>query len=334
MLNIISRAAERKRLCGPFKVFSNLAKGLAKIKYPYVINRRLDSCRNLWIHDDTRALPIIGKLPPEIKVIIGPNLYVMPRDIPNGLDLHRTIYLQPSEWAARIWEDQGFNLCPIRVWPVGIDTDTFIPTELQSRDRVLIYHKQRDPNELEVIVSAVQKSGLTYSTISYGTYTQNQYLRELSRAKYIIWHGRHESQGIAFQEAMSCNVPVLLWDATSLKQWSRNGKSYYFTEAEQTFPVTSAPYFNDTCGLRIETSAELNKSIIQMESSWRQFEPRNFVLQNLSLEKQAKKLISYYEPVDIIEGSKLENIDIKFGKWRPPLIWILHALRQRIEKHF
>jgi len=72
---------------GQIKVFKNLIKGLDRIGYPYVVNQRLDACERLWVHDDTRALPLLHKLPAEIKAIVGPNLYVMPRDMPRGLDL-------------------------------------------------------------------------------------------------------------------------------------------------------------------------------------------------------------------------------------------------------
>jgi len=69
MINIISKAYLSKNATGPKKVVDNLIKGLDILGYPYVINKRLDACQRLWIHDDTAALARINKLSPEIKIV-------------------------------------------------------------------------------------------------------------------------------------------------------------------------------------------------------------------------------------------------------------------------
>ena len=55
MINIISKAYLSKNATGPKKVVDNFIKGLDILGYPYVINKRLDACQRLWIHDDTAA---------------------------------------------------------------------------------------------------------------------------------------------------------------------------------------------------------------------------------------------------------------------------------------
>ena len=40
----------------------------------------------------------------------------------------------------------------------------------------------------------------------------------LQNSKYGIWLDAHESQGFALQEALSCNVPLLVWNISSMNQ--------------------------------------------------------------------------------------------------------------------
>src|ERR1039458_5421480 len=71
MINIVSRAYLKRLVYGPKKVVDNLIKGLDLVGYPYVVNKRLDACRRLWIHDDLIAMKHIGELPAEVRVIVG-----------------------------------------------------------------------------------------------------------------------------------------------------------------------------------------------------------------------------------------------------------------------
>ena len=61
MINIISKSYLSRNVSGPKKVVDNLIKGLNILGYPYVVNKRLDACQRLWIHDDTVALAEINK---------------------------------------------------------------------------------------------------------------------------------------------------------------------------------------------------------------------------------------------------------------------------------
>lgn len=332
MLNIISRSAKATFVGGQVKVFQNLVKGMDRIGYPYVVNRRLDACEKLWIHDDTRALPLIKRLPPQIKVVVGPNLYVMPRDMPKGLDLRRAIYLHPSDWAADFWRTRGFDLCKLRAWPVGIDTDMFAPTPSGDRKHVLIYHKHRDPAELDKLKNTVDRLGIEHEIIVYGEYKQEEYLRQLAQSKYVIWHGCHESQGIALQEALACDVPILLWDIATLEQfWTGGGGCYRFNDEEKQFPVTAAPYFDRTCGIKIWSIEELEPAIHRMESEWSTFQPRAFVVKNLSLEKQARELLDFFGDWRNEDVSQEVHALARLSSWRPPIGWILEAVVRRLK---
>jgi hypothetical protein len=48
-----------------------------------------------------------------------------------------------------------------------------------------------------------------------------------------------------------------------------------------------------------------------MEKEYNDFEPRKFIFQNLSLEKQAKNIVSLFEELDIHKNKKIKKV-IKF----------------------
>lgn len=294
MINIISKAYCRHYQSGPKKVVDNLVKGLEKIGYPYVVNKRLDACKRLWIHDDLSALQEAVHLPEEVKVVIGPNLVVMPRNLPSDLEMRRFVYIHPSEWAKKFWEDAGFAKCPIVAWPTGIDTVEFTPGS-EPRTSVVVYFKQRFPEELQYVEQELQRRGLTYRLVRYPEYREAAYKNLLREAKYVIWIGRQESQGIALEEALATGIPVLLWDVKTMGHWLATEREMkFFTAEENRHFATSAEYFDETCGIRIYGEEEFASALERMEYEWRNFTPREYIFTHLSLEKQARDFVEIY----------------------------------------
>lgn len=281
MLNIISRSINNKEIRGPKKVVNNLILGLEAIGYPYVINKDLNSCKRLWIHDDIDALYKIKNLKEEIKVLAGPNLFVYPKNIPKNLNLSKAVYIQPSKMVKDIWEKLGYNKTPIEAWPVGIDTEKYSPFN-DKKDIVLVYFKNREISELDQIKKILQNKKINFETIIYGSYNENDYYSLLKRTKYIIWLGMYESQGIALEEALSCNIPMIVLDNQKLLN-------------DFDKDTTSAPYFDDRCGLKIKNMEKLDANIDIMEKTYMELKPRDYVLENLELKKQAEKFIDLYE---------------------------------------
>lgn len=301
MLNIISISLFSNRISGPRKVVENLIKGLGEIGYPYVINKRLDSCKRLWIHDDMTALEHLYKLDPQIKVVIGPNLFIPARDFPHfpkHLNLNRAVYLHPSDWVKQRCLDFGFKQCPLDVWPTGIDSDEFKPSQNSSRDYVLIYFKQRFAHELNALIEALNQKKIPFKIIKYRHYKQKEYLKLLRNCRYLVWLGRIEAQGIALQEALACNVPMLVFDVSYVGHWvpTEDEKTLSTKEMEKYVKkVTVAPYFDSSCGIKIKKAIQLGGAIDYMENNWKTFRPREYIMENLSLEKQAKDFLNIYE---------------------------------------
>jgi hypothetical protein len=299
MINIVSRSLASSGTTGPQKVAVNLVKGLDKIGYPYVVNRDISSTRRLWIHDDHAALEYAHLS--DAHTVVGPNLYVMPYDVPPAVRLGGMLYILPGPTSAGYWRRLGFARCELGWWPVGIDTDECAPPASPPSDRrVMLYHKQRDTAELEQIERTLRDAGIEYRLVVYGEYAQAEYLSALASTSFIVWHGRNESQGIALQEALSCGVPVLVCDIRTLDE---ERSAYDYGPVVGRFPGTAAPFFDDRCGLKITDLGDLRETLERMQDLLAGFRPREFVLENLTLAKQAHEFVALWELWGLDEAS-------------------------------
>lgn len=108
----------------------------------------------------------------------------------------------------------------------------------------------------------------------------------------MVFLCEHESQGIAYQQVLASNVPILAWDHGG--EW--RDPSYHPHRALFA-PVSSVPYWDDRCGARFSIGAEFPEAF---ERFWSEvlresFAPRDFILDHLTLESCATR---YLEHVD------------------------------------
>ena len=314
MINLVSTQANSDVISGPAKVYRNLVNGLDAIGYPFVVNRSLDSTRRVWVHDDVVALRYVARGPAQ--AVVGPNLYVLPRDIPPKTDLSGVLYLHPCEWAVAVWRAAGFEACEMAAWPVGIDLDEFRPClQPEARRGVLVYHKQRREDELERICASLDRASVPHQIIRYGSYDEADYLAALRQADLVVWHGCHESQGIALQEALAMDVPVLVCDVTRLSEQVGG----HFPPELDRVPVTAAPHFDATCGRRTYSLDDVGVVAAEMLEQRSSFSPRTYVETNLSVEGQARRFVALWEHFGLsAEEGYLEKPQSE-SQWRKPV---------------
>lgn len=294
MLNIISLSVYRWKTTWPVKVVKNLIKGLDILWYPYVLNQSLDSTDMVWIHDNTRALLRLQDIDEKIKIIIGPNLYTL-WNLPKNLQIDQLPYIMPCQWIVDFWKQYGYRWI-LDVWPVWIDTDEFYPLDGEKKE-VLLYTKKRCPEEVESVLEILRTKNIIYTHIDYGSYKESDFKTALSRAKYVIWVWCPETQWIALGEVLSTNTAILLWDIQSLWHWfpsNKNDASIFTKEQESFSPVTSAPYFDETCGKRMLHGNDVSMNIDFMEQNYQIFSPRKYILEHLSLAVQARAFLNLY----------------------------------------
>jgi len=227
---------------------------------------------------------------PNKKFIFGPHFSLFPD---NRLylinNIHKnSVYIQPSSWPIKFWEHyQYFNdfqksklSVPFKPFPLPVNTDKFIPVK-NKREKVFIYFKRRKREELTLIQTFLQNKNIDYKIFNYiKRYQEEDYLKYLQESKYGIILGAHESQGFAIEEALSCNVPLLVWNVKSMKQ--EEGTNYLDLFA------TSIPYWDNRCGEYFYKKEEFETKYNEFISKLDTYKPREFILENLSVEKCAE----------------------------------------------
>ena len=225
---------------------------------------------------------------PDTKFIFGPHFSVFPNQYQMQIiQGNNSIYIQPSEWAKNAWKI--FPICNenrIEILPFGVDTIEFNEIKpITERSQVFLYFKRRLPSELDFLYKFLTKNGYDPIIFNYvKTYNQTDYINSLHNAKFGVWLDAHESQGFALQEALACNVPLLVWNVTSMSQ-----------EAGSNFPHINAktnPYWDDRCGESFTNIEEISEKFNKLIQNINSYKPREYILENLSIEKCSEKFIN------------------------------------------
>jgi hypothetical protein len=214
--------------------------------------------------------------------IIGPNICTLPIDNSYVMSQNYKKIIVPSEWVKQLYK-KWIPEDKILTWAVGINTELFydMSNDYKNND-FLIYFKRRDEKELNDVISFLEANNQTYEVIRYGSYSEEYFLNVLSRSKYGLVIDKCESQGIAIEEMMSTNLPLLVWDNPI---WDDRGEEF-------KIDATSVPYWNENCGVKFINFDELNNSFIYFMDNKNKFKPREFIMNNLSLEICTKNIIT------------------------------------------
>lgn len=291
----------RRRPSGIDKVTINLRAGLDRLGVPYAFNRPI---RRLGASDMVgvlgRGRAALAGYRATNPIVAGVALMTHPSEWPTLCDEYPVVrYLQHSEWAADVYRPYFGQRCV--VWPVGIDTDAWTPSPASSKvTDVLIYEKflwDAEPKRASLtspIQDALAARGLRSETLTYGSYEPHEYREALHRSRAMIFLSEHESQGIAYQEALSSGLPILAWDQGQCVDPNR------IAWGEEYIPATSVPYFSDACGLTFRDANELQSALDTFLSRVRRgdFAPREFVLERLTLERCAARYM------EIVNGAQ------------------------------
>ena len=160
---------------------------------------------------------------PNTKFIFGPHFSVLPHQSHMNMirNNNNVVYIQPSDWVVNLWKNNQFcNNINIKSFAFGVETERFCEIlPLKHRSMVFVYFKSRNHKELNAIVNFLQSKNIEFRLFHYtARYSEEEYITCLQNSKYGIWLGCHESQGFALEEALSCNVPLLVWNVTSMNQ--------------------------------------------------------------------------------------------------------------------
>lgn len=259
---------------GPGKVLGYLILGLSKLKANYKINEICDSNIALQNHKILYENKNINNL------LLGPNVFDIPSDSAIAMNYENyKLLIVSSDWVKNLYS-KWIPKEKIVVWNVGIDYETYVPKNYEIEFDFLVYHKRRSNKDLNSVIEFLKDHNLTYKVVSYGSYSDSDFVETIAKCKYGLVINNSETQGIAIQEMMSCNLPLLVWDIKLWKDRGENNEVY----------ATCVPYFDSTCG-------EIFYDIKDLEETYHKFinahyNPRNYVLENCNYITQANKLLN------------------------------------------
>lgn len=208
------------------------------------------------------------------KILAGPNMVEFPTDY-NSLITSKEVDLcvTPCDWTNTLYQNispELFGRCV--AWPAGVDIDYWKPNNELNRDTILIYEKQRKGpvGPVSPYKEWLQRKGYKVEIIRCGEYTLDEFLSALQRSFLMVGFVVDESQGLAWAEAWSADVPTLIW---------RNTLS---TLRGISYDCSTAPYLNSENGLFFDNFEDFKLVFFDFEVRKSLLTPRQWVLDNMS----------------------------------------------------
>jgi hypothetical protein len=217
------------------------------------------------------------------RLLAGPNILVFPSAHSGIIAAPEVDYcVTPADWVCKMYEDD----CPLLkgrcvAWPAGVDTEYWRPDPIMREPRrALIFDKQcKGPvGPVSDYLPVLDRHNYSVSVLAYGAYSHEEFLSNLRRASLMVGFVTDESQGIAWAEAWSVDVPTLLWFQD------------HDTYQGRTFASSTAPYLSSSTGVFFSSVAEFEEMLTGWENSKGKFSPRRWVLDNMSDEVCARQL--------------------------------------------
>ena len=137
---------------------------------------------------------------------------------------------------------------------------------------------------IDAVDTDLDKNKITYTGLEYGRYTQEEFRESISEVKYCIIIDNTESQGIAIQEMMAYNKPLLVWNQTV---WNHLGDDYIVEG-------TSIPYWSSECGETFVDYENFDKVFNLFLSKLDKYNPKKYVDRELSPQKSIDTLLKLF----------------------------------------
>jgi hypothetical protein len=207
------------------------------------------------------------------------------------------LLIQPCSW----YVDYYRPYCGAKLmsWFAGIDLDDWADVSEEAKtvdcliyDKIRWERESRIPAVLNRVEHALDARELSHRTLRYGAHRQATFRRELRQARSLIFLCEHETQGLAYQEAMASGLPVLAWDEGELVDPLQR------PFADPSLRVSSVPYFDARCGIRFKLN-EFEGALDEFRNRVGGFDPRGYVRECLSMAEAASRyLVAYGSIVD------------------------------------
>lgn len=226
-------------------------------------------------------------------IIFGPGDPGLPPDAEKiaGDPRFRRI-IQPSDWACDLYRpyygDKMFT------WFAGIDMADWPDYSGHPKaldfivyDKIRWHRETQVPAILDRITGHLRAGGKSYTVLRYGHHHHSKFKNALRQAKALIFICEHETQGLAYQEALSANVPVLAWDEGEIVD------PMLKPLVTPQMNISSVPYFSPQCGRRFKM-ADFHAEYAAFLRDLNTYQPRRYVAENLSLARAGQAYLEAY----------------------------------------
>jgi len=286
---------------GQFLVFYNLIQGLKKLGIPF----RLNDYKYIKAHPEEIACiigrdQVLDKISWKNPIVFGAAFGINPVTHPDILSKYPIVrLLVPGPWVKDFFNPYGEK--NVAVWPVGIDTEIYRPGPDDKKFDFLIYNKIRwdkEKMDKELIVpikKTLSNANLSFREITYGSYKPVELKAMLTEAKFAIFICEHETQGIAYQQILASGIPMLAWDRGGFWQ-----DPYWYPDRIRYEPVTAVPYWDERCGVKFTGFDDFEDALprfLKTANSPMGFDPRAFIMDNLTLEICANNYVQIIEEI-------------------------------------
>src|SRR5271165_4106439 len=214
--------------------------------------------------------------------VLGPGIMDHPLQFPDLFDDPRNAsYIVLCEWMRDLYA-RWYDRDRLFLWFGGINVADWPQGRTERDIDVLVYDKIRwnretlVPTFREPVLDELRRRGLNFQIVSYGKYTLGAYKKLLARSRSMLFLCEHETQGMAYQEALASNVPVLAWDQGF---WLDPNRSKWEPDP---VPATSVPYFSDACGERFTGLDDFPATLERFLAKMPAYAPRRWVDSHLS----------------------------------------------------
>lgn len=284
--------SERIIVNGPHKLMNNLIKSYKgnrnisfnKVKYEksYIVQ---------FDHFGERILnQLISSKISDQKILIGP-LYTLDHltRLSKYVKEHNFIKIVAASKASYkiITEQLDIDIPKnkVTVLPMGVASQKNLnfSSRTKRNEKVLLYFKNRKTEELEDVIRLLKNKGIKYDLFQYGKYDNKKLKKASNKYSFGIVLTTTESQGFAIQEMLSCNLPLLVWN-----------KQEAFYEGVEV-KGTSVPYFDERCGLTVDSLEELKSKLKLFTNNSEIFKPAEYIQDNLTYEKFRSNLMGEFD---------------------------------------
>jgi len=187
------------------------------------------------------------------------------------------LVIVPSTWTIDFYRDVPGLVRKSRVCPCGVDADVWKPGGTPKTQSAVVYWKSGDERFCEDAEAMVRRCGLEPLRVrsrhgEHNIFTPETLRRMFDRSVVAVFLSTFETQGIALAEAWSMNVPTVVWDPQGDAEW----RGRHFTSG------SSAPYLTPATGIAARDTAGLEPALRQALATLGSFQPREWVLGNMT----------------------------------------------------